>query len=405
MPTELLEARRQRVLAELDGAAAVFGADRLRDIEGDYPQDSDFRQDNDFFYLTGLEEPEAWLVLNGDRPGAVTLYLQPRQPEQEVWTGVRLDLDQAADISGVRDVRPVGRLTQDLRALDAADEPVVVSWGDPRNAAALGDLVGERTKPAGPLMARLRLVKDADEIARLRRAIDITLEAQREAWRLTRPGLHEYELEAAIEYVFRAQGAERVGFPSIVASGPHTTTLHYDKNRRQVRAGDLVLADVGAEFGYYTADITRTFPASGEFTPRQRAVYELVLGAQEAGLEAVRPGNTIQDVQAAARAYMERNSGDLCGAYACTRYFIHGVSHWLGMDVHDVGAIMTPFEPGMVLSVEPGIYLADEALGVRIEDDVLVTEEGHELLSGFLPRESEAIEAVMREDPRWVQNR
>jgi Xaa-Pro aminopeptidase len=264
-------------------------------------------------------------------------------------------------------------------------------------------LNGKRAAPAAGLIARLRQVKDEEEIRRLREAVRITGEALREAMRAAEPGDWEYEIEAVIEYLFRTRGAERVGFPSIVGSGPNSTVLHYDESRRRTELGDLVVADVGAEYGYYSADITRTFPVSGRFTERQRAVYELVLGAQEAALERIRPGVTTRELGRAAREYMTRHSGDLCGARSCTAYFVHGLSHWLGMDVHDVGPRGVALEPGMVLTVEPGIYLADENLGVRIEDDVLVTPEGYEILSADVPRDPDEIEALMARSPRWIR--
>jgi Xaa-Pro aminopeptidase len=230
---------------------------------------------------------------------------------------------------------------------------------------------------------------------RLRRAIDITAEAQREAMRAVSPGMFEYEIEAIIEYTFRRNGAERVGFPSIVGSGPNSVTLHYDKNRRQTEAGDLVVMDIGAEWGYYTADVTRTVPVSGRFTTRQRTVYDIVLGAQQAAIDAVKPGVTIAELTRIAQQYMETNSGDVCGSESCRRYFLHGLSHWLGMDVHDVGDYARPLEPGMVLTIEPGIYIASEQIGVRIEDDILVTATGHEILSGAAPRTADEIETAM----------
>jgi len=253
-------------------------------------------------------------------------------------------------------------------------------------------------------MARLRVVKDTEEIRRLRRAIDITAQAHRELWRLAEPGSTEYQLEAALEYVFKAQGAERVGFPSIVGSGPNSVILHYDKNRRRMEEGDLVVVDIGAEFGYYTADITRTFPVGGHFSPRQKALYDLVLEAREAGLEVIRPGATMREVNQAVRSSLEIHSGDLCGESSCAPFLIHGVCHWLGMDVHDVGDNLSTFVPGMVLTLEPGLYLPEEALGIRIEDDILVTETGHEVLSEGLARSTEEIEATMAEEPRWVRS-
>ena len=174
--------------------------------------------------------------------------------------------------------------------------------------------------------------------------------------------------------------------------------LHYDKSRRQTRAGDLVVMDVGAEFGYYTADVTRTMPISGTFTARQRALYDLVLATQQTVIDSIRPGLTIGRLDDIARSYMRRHSGSLCGAQSCDRYFGHSIGHWLGMDVHDVGARTTPFAPGMVLTVEPGVYLPEEALGIRIEDDVLVTRAGAEVLSAGAPRRAEDIEKLMSVD-------
>lgn len=416
VPVELLQARQADFLERLGSRVAVLGAAHLRDIEGDYPQDSDFRQDNNFFYLTGLERPGAWLLADG-RAGHLTLYLPERDQASEVWTGPRLGPgDEARQRTGVAQVRAAARFPDDLvdvltTSPDGGGDGsahVLFSPGDRRNtemiAGALERLGAETdARELGRLMAEMRLVKDDDELRRLREAIAITSDAQLEAWRLLEPGLYEYEIEAAIEYVFRARGAERVGFPSIVGSGPNSTVLHYDRSRRRMEEGDLLVLDVGAEYGYYTADLTRTVPVSGRFTPRQRALYELVLGAQEAALERVAPGRTMGELTGVARAYLDRHSGDLCGGQSCSRYFVHGLSHWLGMDVHDVGDYGTTFAPGMVFTVEPGVYLPDEGLGIRIEDDVLVTEDGYRLLSADLPRDPDDIETIMAESPRWTR--
>jgi Xaa-Pro aminopeptidase len=386
-------------------------------MDRDYPQDSDFRQDNDFFYLTGVEAPDGWLVLNASGPNEAVLYLPEVSPSAERWTGSRVGPGpDASRISGVADVRSAEALQDDLSewfggavdAVDAVASPtvVLVSLGDPAHDAGLDSVlpptVVQRLELA-PVLARLRLVKDRNELRRLRRAVEITMEAHREVWRLGEPGVHEYELEAALEFVFRVHGAERVGFPSIVGSGPNSVVLHYDKNRRALEDGDLVVVDIGAEYGYYTADLTRTFPASGRFTRRQRDLYNLVLGARDAALAVLQPGVTLRDLQQAAREHFQENSGDLCGEGSCLRHFVHGLAHWLGMDVHDVGDYSTPLRPGMVFTIEPGLYLAEEGLGIRIEDDVLVTEDGYEVLSEALPRSPDEIEAAMAEAPRWVR--
>ncbi|HJS47601.1 MAG TPA: M24 family metallopeptidase, partial [Gemmatimonadales bacterium] len=254
--------------------------------------------------------------------------------------------------------------------------------------AALADL--------RPPLAALRLVKDGDELGRLRRAIALTAEGQAAAARAIRPGAWEYQVEAEVEAAFRRGGAERLGFPSIIGSGPNATVLHYDKARRRMAAGELVVVDVGAEFGYYSADVTRTWPVSGRFTPRQRRLYDLVLGAQEAAIAAVRPGETVAGLNRVARDWLRAHSGDACGADSCERHFVHGLSHWLGMDVHDVGDYATPLAAGMVLTIEPGLYLPEEEIGIRIEDDVLVTASGAEVLSAAIPRTAGAVEQAMQ---------
>ena len=411
VPPQVLQARRHALLEELGGAPAVLSSAGPR---GAYAQDSDYREDNDFHYLTGLEAPGGWLVFNGSEGGSIVLYLPPRSAAAERWTGPQLGPGEVArERTGLSDVRSTEELGEDLKdGLEdqggpraSVSDTLFVSLGDSRYQGILDSFLpggAPAQEPLSPVMARLRVVKDAEEIRRLRRAVDITAEAHRELWRVAGPGSAEYQLEAALEYVFRINGAERVGFPSIVGSGPNSVVLHYDKNRRELKEGELVVVDIGAEFGYYTADITRTFPVSGEFSPRQKALYDLVLEARQAGLDMIRPGATMGDVNGAVRGVLETRSGDLCGEASCLPFLIHGVSHWLGMDVHDVGSNRTPFVPGMVLTLEPGLYLPDEALGIRIEDDVLVTETGHEVLSADLPRSTEDVEAIMREDPRWV---
>jgi Xaa-Pro aminopeptidase len=389
----------------------VMRSARLRSIERDYPQDSNYREDSDFFYLTGLEAPGGWLVLvaRPNAPDSAILYLPEREPGSELWIGAVLGPGpEATRQSGIADVRPAAELGREL-------ERTVLG---PASAARKGALYLKRASRDSPLIARLlqagaadggrltardledevaplRQLKDDDEIRRLRRAITITGEAILEAMADARPGMYEYELEGRIEYGFRRRGAERVGFPSIVGSGPNGTTLHYDENRRRTRSGELVVMDVGAEHGYYSADITRTIPISGRFSPRQRQLYQLVLGAQQAAIDAVRPGTDLPTLNRVARDHMRRNSGQLCGESGCERYFVHGLSHWLGMDVHDVGLLSRPLEPGMVFTIEPGIYIPAESLGIRIEDDVLVTPRGAEVLSSGVPRTVEDVERAM----------
>jgi Xaa-Pro aminopeptidase len=414
VPVEYLAARRAALLDSMGAGVAVLRAAELRDLERDHPQDGNYREDNDFFYLTGLEAPGGWLVLVGrtSDPDEAILYLPARDSAAERWTGPTLGPGaEATRLSGIDSVRPASAAEAEIQRLvfapaSAAREGslylrrgeremrtpffrrLVFSDGSLGAPVRIGDLTA--------LMAQLRLVKDEEEQARLRRAVTITGEGLRAAMEAARPGMFEYELEARLESAFRRNGSERLGFPSIVGSGPNSTTLHYDRNRRQTRAGDLIVIDVGAEYGYHTADVTRTIPVSGRFTARQRALYDLVLGAQQAAIDSARPGTDLQALNRVARDYMREHSGGLCGSSTCERYFVHGLSHWLGMDVHDVGSYATRLAPGMVFTVEPGIYLKDEGLGIRIEDDLLVTATGVEVLSAGIPRTAAEVERAMR---------
>ncbi len=429
-PRDLLAARRAALLDSIGIGVVLLPSAEPKSIEGDYPQDSDFRQHNDFYYLTGLETPHSWLVLVVDEQGrqSATVLIPERNPAEERWTGPQPSFADAGRISGITDVRAVTELPEVLRRAvmwRQSPLPVFTSLNrHTRHDEVIGELLFESdvaVSDVAATLASLRLVKDEHEIEMLRRAIDATAAAHRAAARAAGPGMYEYELEAIIELNFRLSGAERVGFPSIIGSGPNSVILHYDKNRRQMESGDVVVMDIGAEYSYYSADVTRTIPVSGKFSGRQREIYDLVLGAQNAAIEAIRPGTTVGELTGVARTWLREaieairpgttvgeltgvartwlrdNSNGACGQQTCDAYFVHGLSHWLGMDVHDVGDYSTRLLPGMVLTIEPGIYLPDENLGVRIEDDVLVTETGHEILSAGAPRDPDAIEALMRE--------
>jgi len=387
--TAAVAARRRALLKRIGHGTVLIPAAHERNIEQDYVQDNDFRQDNTFYYFTELETLDAVLLLTARGPDSLetVLFLPPRTPSQERWTGLRLGPDSTAvRLSGIAKVLPLDSLEARLRG---GPQPVYT----PHEQRGT-DVV--RPNDLKPIVDSMRVVKDADEIMRLRRAVDISVAGHIAAMRAARPGMYEYELEAALEAGFRRNGADRLGYPSIVGSGPNTTTLHYDVNRRKTENGDLVVIDAAAEWGQYTADVTRTFPVNGKFTPRQKAIYDLVLGAQQAAFDAVRPGITMRELDGIARKYMHEHSGSLCGERTCDdrEYFNHGLGHPIGMDVHDVG-ISRPLEPGMVITLEPGIYLQAENLGVRIEDDVLVTAKGGEWLSAGAPRTTEAIERVM----------
>ncbi len=418
VPVERLTARRDGLARVMGSGIAVLRSSQERNIEGDYPQDSDYRESNDFFYLTGIESKDSWLLVVADSGQAtrVTLYLPARNPQSERWTGPTLGPGaEAAALTGITDVRSADSAEAQIqgalqaRTFSRKGGSLFVDRSErARQDTYLTRLVfsGERDDFMLPalnlpaVVAQLRLVKDDDEVRRMRAAINLTAESLVDAMRVIKPGMTEYQVEALIEDGFRSRGAERRGFPSIIGSGPNSTTLHYDKNRRTIAAGDMVVMDVGGEYGYYSADVTRTVPIDGRFTPRQRAIYELVLATQQVGIDSVRPGMTVGRLNQIARDYMKAHSGTLCGATTCDAYYIHGLSHWLGMDVHDVGDYTTPFAPGMVITVEPGIYIPDEQLGVRIEDDVLVTATGHDLLSSKAPRSPDEIEKTMKSHPK-----
>jgi Xaa-Pro aminopeptidase len=392
--TAAVAARRRALLKRIGRGAVLIPAGHERNIEQDYVQDNDFRQDNTFYYFTELETQDALLLMTARGPDSLetVLFLPPRTPSQERWTGLRLGPDSVAvRLSGIATVLPLDSLDNRLRA---GGQPLYTPQG--RGRAARAPDAAPNSLNLTPIVDSMRAVKDSDEIARLRRAVDISVAGHIAAMRAARPGMYEYELEAALEDGFRRNGADRLGYPSIVGSGPNTTTLHYDVNRRKTENGDLVVIDAAAEWGQYTADVTRTFPVNGKFTPRQKAIYDLVLGAQQAAFDALRPGVTMRELDALARRYMHDHSGTLCGERTCDdhEFFNHGLGHPIGMDVHDVG-ISRPLEPGMVVTLEPGIYIQAEKLGVRIEDDVLVTAKGGEWLSAGAPRTTAAIERVM----------
>ncbi len=404
--TAAVAARRRALLRRIGRGAVLIPAAHERNIEQDYVQDNDFRQNNTFYYFTELETQDAWLLLTARGPDSLetVLFLPARTPSQERWTGLRLGPDSVAvRLSGIGMVLPTDSLDRRVQRMivGKGSGPIYVPLSPAtKDEHRISELTysGADVRNVLPIVDSLRVVKDADEVARLRRAVDISVAGHLAAMRAARPGMYEYEIEAVLEDGFRRNGADRVGYPSIVGSGPNSTTLHYDVNRRRTENGDLVLIDAAAEWGQYTADVTRTFPVNGKFTPRQKAIYDLVLGAQQAAFDAVRAGITMRQLDDIARRYMREHSGTLCGARTCDdrEFFNHGLGHPIGMDVHDVG-IGRPLEPGMVITLEPGIYLQAEQLGVRIEDDVLVTAKGGEWLSAGAPRSTDAIERVMRE--------
>jgi Xaa-Pro aminopeptidase len=394
-----------------------------------------FRQHSDLVYLTGFLEPDTTLVL---RPGAeterVVMFVRPRDPEMETWDGRRAGLEGAKQDYGADAAYPSAELPTRLWELIANLDDLHYSLGldddmDRLVAAAIARLRRAEKRGKRPPRAvidpraalhELRLHKRPEELAALRQACAITSEAHVLAMGLGRPGVHEHEIEALLAYTFRRRGGDGPGYSSIVGAGANATILHYVDNRGTVADGDLVLVDAGCEYQHYTADITRTWPASGRFSPPQRRVYEAVLATQKSAVAMVRPGVTIDDlhnhcIKQLTGAMIEL--GLLTGSVdervadqAFRKYYMHGTSHWLGLDVHDVGAYTRdgkprPLEPGMVITVEPGLYIAAGAsdapealrgIGVRIEDDVVVTATGHEVLTAACPKEIEDLERACR---------
>lgn len=426
--------RRQKQLMDMMGAGAIAilptAPVYLRNRDVEFP----FRPDSDFYYLSGYPEPEAVAVLIPDRPaGEFILFCRPRDPEMEIWHGRRAGLEGAVAAYGADDAFPIEDLDDILPGLienrarvfynmghDAEFDQRVLGWVNRlRGKARSGVVAPGEFIALDPLLHDMRLYKSRHELKLMRRAARVSAAAHRRAMRACRPGLYEYQLEAELSHEFRRQGATAPAYPSIVGAGENACILHYTDNAARIADGDLVLIDAGAEYQGYASDITRTFPANGRFTPAQRQIYELVLAAQGAAIAAVRPGNHWNDPHEAAVRVLTEGLvalGILKGKpeaaikdRAYEPYYMHRTGHWLGMDVHDVGDYKVDggwrlLEPGMVLTVEPGLYFPASGkglakkwrdIGVRIEDDVLVTRDGCEVLSGDVPRTVTEIEALM----------
>ncbi|MFL6212814.1 MAG: aminopeptidase P N-terminal domain-containing protein [Blastocatellia bacterium] len=405
-------ARRQQLMSRLkDGVVVMIGA-----REDEFGEVGRFRQKNDFMYLTGVETPNATLVLVpagviGERPAQETLLIPARNLFQEKWTGPQIGPGTEGQAAfGFQEVADLKTLNNTLNSLfkPGSGQPApklytVVAQGSTVDiqrettfaATMRQNYPGIQIVNVAPIIAEMRKVKSAAEIALLQKAIDITGEAQRAAAAQIRPGAFEYEVQAALEAAFTRNGAERPGFPSIVGSGFYSTVLHYDQNRKKIDAGDMVVVDIGAEFSYYTADITRTYPASGRFTPRQREIYQLVLDTQRAAERAYKPGTTLAQLNQVARETIKASPLRDREGNTLDRYFIHGLGHWLGMDVHDVGNY-GGLPVGSVFTIEPGIYIPEEKLGVRIEDDYLVTDKGLVKMSRAIPSAPDEIERIMQ---------
>lgn len=417
--------RRQRLMERMEGGIAVVpnASVSLRNRDVEYT----FRPDSDFLYLTGFPEPDAVAVLIPDHPEhPYLLFVPPRDPDKEVWTGRRAGVEGAQRDYGADAAHSLEELDTVLPELLADRERLYVPIGrdrafDERVARWLSATrARERQGVRAPevfvdvedVIHEMRLVKGPEELERMREAARITAAAHRKAQQVCRPGLFEYQIQAEMEYVFHYQGADRPAYPSIVAGGPNACVLHYTENRAELRDGDLLLIDAGCEVEGYAADVTRTFPVGDEASGAQRAIWDIVAEAQAEAIDAVRPGATFDDYHQAALRILVRGMIDLGlleggvdslieeGAYR--PFFMHRTGHWLGLDVHDVGRYKVApdqwrtLAPNMTLTVEPGLYVppdtegvSDElrGVGVRIEDDVRVTEGDPEVLTAEAPKE------------------
>lgn len=431
---DLFAARRARVLEQL-GEDAVLVLPAAPEIRAGRDLELRYRPDPDLYYLTGYTEPEAVLVLAPGRDdGTYTLFVRPRDPDQERWTGVRGGPEAATEIYGAEVAYTLDELDQRLPEILSRYDTIYFPLDPARGRAhsiVLRTLeraraIRQRTgigprflADPGVILDEMRLRKDSSEIDRIREAARITAEGFLEILPHIRPGAGEWEVEAALEAAFRRRGAHGFGFATIVASGPNATVLHYIDNHRRMQDGELLLIDAGALHQGYNGDISRTFPVAGRFTPLQRDLYDAVLAARDCAIDAVRPGTATADIHLAAlRVLVEAMvsfrllDGDVDGIIESKRYrpfYPHQTSHWLGLDVHDVGNYALqgrprPLEPGMVLTIEPGLYIPSDTegvpdellgLGIRIEDDVAVTAQGHEILTAAMPAEADRIEALL----------
>jgi Xaa-Pro aminopeptidase len=414
------------------GVAVIpTAAERVRNRDSHYP----YRFDSYFYYLTGFPEPEAVLVLvAGESPKSV-LFCRPRDEEREIWDGYRFGPEGARERFGFDECHPVAELDERLPQL-LADQPVlhchlgddtrwderVLGWMNAvRAQVRTGIAAPAEIRDVRRLLDEMRLVKDASELALMRRAGAIAAAAHERAMRMVRPGMMEYEVEAEFLHEFRRRGAQGPSYTPIVAGGANACVLHYVTNEACLGDGELLLVDAGCEVGGYASDVTRTFPVNGRFSGPQRAVYELVLAAQAAAMAEVRAGNAWDRPHEAAVRVLAQGFVDLglCAGSADSaiesgdyrRFYMHRTGHWLGLDVHDAGdykreKAWRPLEPGMALTVEPGCYIrpgegVPEAfwnIGVRIEDDVVVTSSGCEVLTAGAPKTVADIEALMRHD-------
>ena len=427
-------AKRRRQLMDLmtpDSIAIIPSAPttiRNRDVE------HSFRQDSDFYYLSGFAEEHAVVVLiPGREHGEYVLFCQEKIKEQEIWTGRRVGPEAAPELLGCDDAFPISDIDDILPGLIEGKDRVYASLGvspnfDNQLMQWVNHIKTQVRNGATPprefsaldhLLHEIRLIKSAAEVKVMQRACDISADAHTRAMQMVKPGMYEYELEAELMHTFMAAGSRWPAYPSIVGTGDNACILHYTQNTDQIKDGDLILIDAGCELDYYASDITRTFPANGKFSEAQRKLYQLVLDANYAAIDVVKPGNNWNDPHEAAvrvlvaglveYGLLEGSEEELIESQAYRQFYMHKTGHWLGMDVHDVGEDRIDgewrlLEEGMVMTIEPGLYIApdDESvdpkwrgIGIRIEDDVVVTKDGCKVLTSGVVKDVDAIESLM----------
>jgi Xaa-Pro aminopeptidase len=415
-PNSVYAERRAKLAAQIDGPILLWGYTGREEVSEAYV----FAQEENFYYLTGHNEDGAGLIIFPAKhaPAAPTdlpteiLFLPAKDPAKEKWNGVRMSpsdpgIEARTGFASVQNFSGMRAVIEHL-APSYANFYTILPYekeegGYPHEKQVVDWL--ELVLPQAKLkdirasIETLRQIKSPGELEFLQQAIDLSLDAHIAAFKMMRPGLFEYQIAAKMVEVHAMGGSEAEGYAPIVGAGPNSTALHYDKLARKIQDGDIVVMDVGAQYSGYSADITRTIPANGKFTPRQREIYEIVLGAQNAALAAMKPGEDVcrkgnKSAYRIAYDYINSHGKDLHGK-PLGQYFIHGLSHNIGLNVHDPGSACEPLRPGMVVTNEPGIYIPEENLGVRIEDDVLITETGNKLLSARLPRSPDEIERIM----------
>jgi Xaa-Pro aminopeptidase len=390
MPLDEFRTRRANLRKSLDGvvllAARTEGRDEVFRVD----------QEPNFYYLTGLSDPDGRLLIT---PSREILFLPHHNERREHFMGKRSSAEDSDvhSLTGFEEVLPIERFEIELDQALSANEKVYAIANTPFAEKLKSVHPFRDISDAAPVIAKLRMKKSPAELAAIQHATDVSLEAHRAAWKRMAAGLYEYQLEATLVNTFLENGCEGVSYAPIVGSGPNSTVLHYSANHRRADRGEVVVIDSAAQCDGYASDITRTSPVGGKFSSRQREIYEIVLGAQNAAIAAAKPGIRLSgptdSLTKIAKDYMDAHGKDLHGE-PLGKYFIHGIGHQVGLQVHDAG-VDGPLEAGMVVTIEPGIYIPEENIGVRIEDVILVTENGAKLLSAALPREPDEIEKAV----------